>query len=334
MNILHPPLAFLLTLPLLFGYVRGGVISATEVVGVANGDEVVGLAALGEVGGTEVLGEATHHLTTHGATGDEVLAPTPGTAAGMLPAATQFPAPPVATRRRADQVRVPAGSFVPLFLQKGEMATEVAGFELDRRQVTRGEYLDFVRANPRWRRSQVKPVFADPGYLADWAGDFDVGDDDDARRPVTQVSWFAAKAYCEAQGARLPTVAEWEYTAAASATERDGSRDPEFTQWLLELYTRPAPRPLPLVGTGFKNAYGIFDLHGPVREWVLDYNTVMVSDDSRGVGVRDQQLYCAAGAVGSTRTDDYAAFLRYTFRSGLNGRSTVENLGFRCAGGR
>jgi formylglycine-generating enzyme required for sulfatase activity len=242
--------------------------------------------------------------------------------------------PPVATRTEADLVQVPGGNFVPLFVQHGEESVTVESFELDRRPVTRGEFLEFVRANPRWRRSQVKPIFAEGRYLTDWPGDLDVGDDDDARRPVTQVSWFAAKAYCEAQGARLPTVAEWEYAAAASRSERDASRDPAFVQELLEIYTSPVPRPLPAAGSGFRNAYGITDLHGPVREWVLDYNTVMVSDDSRGIGARDQQLYCAAGAVGSTRTDDYAAFLRYTFRSGLNGRSTVDNLGFRCAGGR
>lgn|SRR5690625_1361186 len=232
-----------------------------------------------------------------------------------------------------DRVRIPGGGFVPLFMQEGEAEAWIEAFDIDRHPVTRGEFLDFVRENPRWRRGEVKPIFADARYLADWPSDLEVGDDVDARRPVTQVSWFAAKAYCEARGARLPTVDEWEYLAAASATERDATRDPDFLRWALEQSTRPASRPLPPVGTGPRNVYGVEGIHGPVREWVLDYNTVMVSDDSRGIGARDHQLYCAAGAVGSTRTDDYAAFLRYTFRSGLSGRSTVDNLGFRCAGG-
>lgn len=257
-----------------------------------------------------------------------------GVSGGEGPAFAQSASPLVATGTEADLVRIPGGRFVPLFLQVGESVVEVEAFLIDRHQVTRGEFLEFVRANPRWRRSQVKPIFAGERYLADWPGDLDVGDDDDARRPATQVSWFAAKAYCEARGARLPTVDEWEYVAAASATERDATRDPAFLQWVVEHFTRPAPSPLPPVGTGFRNVYGVEGMHGPVREWVLDYNTVMVSDDSRGIGARDHQLYCAAGAVGSTRTDDYAAFLRYTFRSGLNGRSTLDNLGFRCAGGR
>lgn len=232
-----------------------------------------------------------------------------------------------------DRVRIPGGDFVPLFLQEGEAAVSVEPFEIDRRPVTRGEFLEFVRANPRWRRGEVKPVFADERYLADWPSDLDVGDETDAMRPVTRVSWFAAKAYCEARGARLPTTAEWEYVAAASATQRDATRDPDFLRWTLERTTRPAPRPLPPVGDGALNVYGVEGMHGPVREWVLDFNSVMVSDDSRGIGARDHQLYCAAGAVGSTRTDDYAAFLRYTFRSGLTGRTTAGNLGFRCATG-
>jgi formylglycine-generating enzyme required for sulfatase activity len=49
-----------------------------------------------------------------------------------------------------------------------------------------------------------------------------------ARAPVTNVSWFAAKAYASWKGKRLPTVAEWEYAAAASVDKPDGASDPEF----------------------------------------------------------------------------------------------------------
>ena len=230
-----------------------------------------------------------------------------------------------------EMVPIPAGRFVPLFLQEGESAVEVDVFLLDRRPVTRGEFLEFVRTNPRWRRGEVPAVFAEAGYLASWPAELDAGGEVDRRRAVTQVSWFAAKAYCESRGARLPTVDEWEYVAAASRDARDATDDPAFLRELLELYTRPAAHPLSPVGTGSRNVYGVEGMHGPVREWVLDFNTVMVSDDSRGVGVRDRQLYCAGGAVGATRTEDYAAFLRYTYRSGLTGRSVADNLGFRCA---
>ncbi len=52
-------------------------------------------------------------------------------------------------------------------------------------------------------------------------------------QPVTQVSWFAASAYCEAQHARLPMWAEWEYVAAADETRRDARGDPVWRERIL-----------------------------------------------------------------------------------------------------
>jgi formylglycine-generating enzyme required for sulfatase activity len=240
------------------------------------------------------------------------------------------PAPPlVATRARADWVRIPGGRFIPLFQMHGEREATVHPFLLDRRPVTRGEFLDFVRANPLWRRGQASRALADEHYLADWPGELDAGTAEDLDRPVTQVSRYAAEAYCKAAGARLPGAVEWEYTAAASATERDASHDPAFQQWLLERYTRPAPRRLPVVGTGFRNAYGVEDLHGALREWVAEDDHPAAGHEAHWAG--EHQLNCAGGALGATRTDDYPAFLRHTFRSGLEGLTTVDNLGFRCA---
>lgn len=228
-------------------------------------------------------------------------------------------------------VRIPAGSYVPLYAVNGSREVAVPAFDLDRHPVTQEEYLEFVRANPAWRRSDVKRVFADRAYLADWRGDLDPGGPEAARRPTTHVSWFAARAYCEWRSKRLPGVDEWEYAALASEDLEDPGRDPAFRNRILALYSRPRPAEWPEVGSGFRNVYGVADLHGLVREWVEDFNSVLVSDDSRGTGGRDRRLFCASGANGATDTGDYAAFLRYAFRSGLRGASTIGNLGFRCA---
>ncbi len=188
-----------------------------------------------------------------------------------------------------------------------------------------------MRADADWRRSRAPRVFAEAGYLRDWEGDLDYGDPADGDRPVVDVSWFAANAYCAWRGGRLPTVDEWEFVARASEERRDASDDPAFRQRLIGFYTRPASRPLPAVGTAFRNAYGIHDLHGSVREWVLDFDGVLTSDDSRGAGARDDRLYCAAATTGASDRGDYAAFLRHAFRASVDGRATIGNLGFRCA---
>jgi formylglycine-generating enzyme required for sulfatase activity len=147
---------------------------------------------------------------------------------------------------------------------------------------------------------------------------------------VTEVSWFAARAYCAWRGKRLPSTDEWEYAALASETLRDASRDRDFTSRLLRMYTSRGPVPGP-VGSTFRNAYGVSDLHGLVWEWTEDFNSLLVSDDSRATSGRDHQLFCAAGVIGATDPSNYPAFLRYGFRAALEGRTTTGGLGFRCA---
>jgi formylglycine-generating enzyme required for sulfatase activity len=230
---------------------------------------------------------------------------------------------------------IPAGHYVPLNGGLGERNVRVDAFALDREPVSRGEFLAFVRAHPGWRRDRVRPLFAASGYLADWTSALDAGTAADLRRPVTSVSWFAARAYCAAQGKRLPTVDEWEYAAQASATRRDASQDPAFRRRILDLYTSRRADAFPPVGSGPRNVYGVRDLHESAWEWTEDFNGVLVPDDSRdtgsGVGARDHQLFCASAAIGAADPSNYPAFLRYAFRASLTARSTLRTLGFRCA---
>lgn len=236
----------------------------------------------------------------------------------------------VALNRRSEMIRVPAGSYEPLYGAGGTGRAEVATFRIDRDAVTRREYLEFVKARPEWQRGNVTAVRADANYLSDWSDSLNPGERAPLDAPVTNVSWFAAREYCEAQGKRLPTVAEWEYVAAASATMRDAARSPAFIQSVIEMYLWRGQEARP-VGTAAMNFYGVRGLHDRVAEWVEDFNSVLVSDDSRGVGARDHDLYCASAAIGALDPSNYPAFLRYALRSGLSGRSTIQNLGFRCA---
>jgi formylglycine-generating enzyme required for sulfatase activity len=177
----------------------------------------------------------------------------------------------------------------------------------------------------------VKRLFADENYLKHWAGDLDPGRTALSNAPVTQVSWFAAKAYAAWQGKRLPTVAEWEFAASASPTRLDGENDLEFKRQLAVWHSSPSPEQLLPVGIGRPNYFGIQDLHGLIWEWVADFNTAMVTGDARGDNGLERQLFCGSGAQGAKDTSDYPAFMRFGFRSSLKADYTVHNLGFRCA---
>lgn len=233
---------------------------------------------------------------------------------------------------KASMVEVPAGTHRPLFVPPGETnSVQVPVFRLDRHPVTNGDYLEFVTQNPKWRRSQVKRIFADENYLRHWAGDLEPGEAAMSNQPVTWVSWFAAKAYAQWQGKRLPTVTEWEYAATHGFSTLDGSKDPEFQAAIRRWYSTPSPTSLPLVAQGRANILGIHDFHGLVWEWTADFNSSLVTGDARGNSGIERQLFCGAGSAGNRNPSDYPAFLRYGFRSSLKASYCIHNLGFRCA---
>ncbi len=239
------------------------------------------------------------------------------------------PAPAAAP---VDMVTVPAGLHRPLFTTAEEpKLVPVAAFLMDRLPVTNSDFLEFVRANPRWQRSQVKRLFADEHYLKHWAGDLELGAQARTNQPVVWVSWFAAKAYAGWRDRRLPTVAEWEYAAAASPTQLDGRNDPLFQRALRQWYSTPAPDELPRVGAGLANVFGVRDLHGLIWEWTSDFNSAIVTGDARGDTGLERLLFCGGGSVGAQDTQNFPAFMRYGFRSSLKAAYTVHNLGFRCA---
>ncbi len=216
------------------------------------------------------------------------------------------------------------------FYSVGSQQVRVEPFLLEAYPVTNAQFLRFVLRNPKWRRSQVQRVFAEKNYLAHWTGDLSFPPEL-ADRPVVNISWFAARAFGQSIDRRLPTQDEWELAAQASETSPQGSDDPDFRQRILTWYSRPTANvPIP-VGSVFQNVYGVHDLHGLIWEWVEDYNTVLVTGDSRGDGELNRQMYCAAGVSGTLDPGDYAAYMRYGFRSSLGPNYTVKNLGFRCA---
>jgi formylglycine-generating enzyme required for sulfatase activity len=222
----------------------------------------------------------------------------------------------------AAYVSLPAGHIASVLARDAdrEPAT-VAAFAMRERPVTRAEFAAFLQAHPEGRAGQVPQAFASAGYLqADGAAD----------APQTAVSWFAAQAYCESEGARLPTWLEWEYADAADATRPDARSDPRWLATILGWYARPANTPLPAVG-GAPNVYGVRDLHGLVWEWVDDFNSLLVNADSRSAEDPDRLKFCGAGALDLQDRQNYAVLMRIALLASLGAADSTASLAFRCA---
>lgn len=228
---------------------------------------------------------------------------------------------------------ITAGEYRPLYLSVDSPMVSVSPFRLDKKPITNREFEIFVVKNSKWQRDVVPSLFAESGYLTHWVKSSSQykPDSTDLEKPVIFVSWYAAQAYCQAQQKRLPTIAEWEYVAQASFIQKDGSKEKGYNQKILDWYAKAAKQALTEVGKDEPNYWGVHNMHGLIWEWTEDFNSNLISGESRGDSSVNQDLYCASGSVGSVNPSDYAAFMRYGFRSSLNAKFTLGSLGFRCA---
>ena len=213
---------------------------------------------------------------------------------------------------------------------KNSKNVTIDDYQLARTPVTNAEFLAFVKAQPQWQRGRAAKLFVDDKYLQHWGGPTRLGAAN-PEAPVVHVSWFAADAYCAAQGARLPTWHEWEWAAAADERVADARKDPTWRQRILGWYAETGTN-LPRVGRGPANLHGVQDLHGLVWEWVEDFGAMMVSGDNREQGADpDLMKFCGAGAMTMEQKENYAVMMRIAMLSSMKASYTTANMGFRCA---
>jgi len=165
--------------------------------------------------------------------------------------------------------------------------------------------------------------------------------DENARIPAVNVTWDEAAAYCEwlsgkiGRTYRLPSEAEWEYACRA------GSREP--FAWGAEITAGNAnylhDEHCVRVGPGRRtergayppNAFGLYDMHGNVCEWVADgwhpdYDNAP-GDGSVWHGPDDEYRRLIRGGA----WDYMPRLLRSAWRDWLPRETRRDNVGFRLA---
>lgn len=199
-------------------------------------------------------------------------------------------------------------------------------FYMDQFEVTNGRYLEFVKATGH--RVPQNPTNPTRNL---WQGDAIT--DSLVDRPVINVDWYDAEAYCKWAGKRLPTEAEWEKAAKGTSDRRFpwGNVEPtakhlNFNQrWIGEKTLMP-------VGSyeAGKSPFGVYDIVGNVWEWVNDWYDPRYYEKSPAKnpqGPDTGTMKIIRGAGWQNETPAVRIFTR------VNSDPTVRNesTGFRCA---
>ncbi|MBO7524645.1 MAG: SUMF1/EgtB/PvdO family nonheme iron enzyme, partial [Verrucomicrobia bacterium] len=167
--------------------------------------------------------------------------------------------------------------------------------------------------------------------------------------PVQKVSWTDAMEFCatltkieraagrlpEGYEYTLPTEAQWEYACrAGTMTALNSGKNLSSTEKCPEMdevgwYVGNGSNKTHPVGQKLPNAWGLYDMHGNVYEWCLDW----YGEDEPASSVTDP----TGPETGSTRLirggcwNEVAIFCRSAFRNYTTPASSDSYIGFRVA---
>ncbi|MFN5371938.1 MAG: formylglycine-generating enzyme family protein, partial [Bacteroidia bacterium] len=176
--------------------------------------------------------------------------------------------PPARSKLAIEWVDIPGGTFtmgspsneVDRSRIEDQHTVTLDGFKMSKYEVTFAQYDAFCEATNREKPS-------DEGWGR-------------GNRPVINVSWHDAKAFADYVGYALPTEAQWDYACRAGSTSPfntgtclntneanyDGSNYP-YTNCNKGTYNK---KTIP-VDSYSPNAWGLYNMHGNVFEWVSDW---------------------------------------------------------------
>ncbi|MEZ6068722.1 MAG: formylglycine-generating enzyme family protein [Pirellulales bacterium] len=162
----------------------------------------------------------------------------------------------------------------------------------------------------------------------------------EANLPVERVSWEAAVQFCRRasevtrRAVRLPSEAQWEYACRAGTTSAFSSGDgvgPDAANFDVSqggaIPVEPLERTTP-VGHYGPNPWGLYDMHGNVREWCSDWYAPYPSHDRDFVDPMGPAEGTAHVLRGGS-WDDYSRRCRSAFRHGYRPGDREQCNGFR-----
>ena len=155
-------------------------------------------------------------------------------------------------------------------------------------------------------------------------------------RPVINVSWDDATAYCEwlseqtGKRYRLPTEAEWEYACRAGRDTYYYYGDEEARLGDCAWYIRNAEEMTHPVREKLPNDWQLYDMHGNVWEWVQDWHADDYYQQSSRANLSGPETGSSRVLRGGSWLND-AEFCRSLIRSHGDPGHRGRDVGFRLA---
>jgi formylglycine-generating enzyme required for sulfatase activity len=220
------------------------------------------------------------------------------------------------TKDDEQYVWIPAGTFKMGCLQgdaecQGEQAphavTIANGFWMGRTEVTVGAYKRFVATT----RVRMPP---DSEWNPGWQED---------TRPIVNLTWDEAAAFCSFAGGRLPSEEEWEYAArAGNEAAQYGSLN--AIAWYADNSGRKGPVP---VKQKQANGWGLYDILGNVWEWTTGLYPLTGKNDGPNIPSNPSSPFWAirGGSWG-----DATRRLRVSIRGRAETSHRSNSIGARC----
>lgn len=209
--------------------------------------------------------------------------------------------------------------------EKPEHKVTLSSFEIDKNEVTEAQYEACVQSG------KCTPAHYTDGKCLAWTPyGFRNVTVPSVRRdpdlPVVCVTWFQARAYCQAHNKSLPTEAQWEYAASTGKKNRYSWGDNTPSPSLCTMASNQKPEK---VGSFSPNDFGLNDMTGNVWEWTADfyakdYYSFSHSHNPPGPEAGHYRVIRGGGWYSN------AEQLRITNRNWFSPDFAEVSIGFRC----
>jgi formylglycine-generating enzyme required for sulfatase activity len=223
----------------------------------------------------------------------------------------------------ADMAKIDGGSF--LYGEKQEEIT-LPTFYIDKYEVTNNQFVEFLNKYGNRKEKEAYWLdFTNPFSLIKKRKNEFYSKSKMGNKPVVEVTWYGAKAFCKCNGKRLPSEQEWEKAARSTDARKfvwgnnlpSDFKDTNFITNELNNVFNNGDALVDVDNFGKdKSEYEIYNMAGNVSEWTSSwYDEEKTDRVSRG------------GSWDSKRIDE----IHTTYRNGYKPFLSNYAIGFRCA---